>query len=152
MTNQVNGAVQVLPEKLHKALLEYERQKQDLDDIVKIKTDYVINELYPKLTKFKKWWYGQPEHLNGNGQKFYTACKAYGGSGYSEYNSLTQFSNLRELKFISEEDYNLCYKFYGYYGESSTYNDLKAMLDCGQPIYVNPSQAKFINEYYRESV
>lgn len=55
--------------------------------------------------------------------------------------------NLLSGGLITKETYREFGKYFNNYDYT---NDLSEMIKCGEPVYLNPQQASFVNKFYKE--
>lgn len=151
MTNQFNGAVQVSPDRVRSALNNFIDIYRQSNGKIKESKQYLVKNNQYKLNSFQRWWYGSKHELEQGEDvyKFKMMCRWHKDCKHTSMLD-DYLLNLVDLGLITQEEYEDNAKMFSWF--RTCYRYLKAMLDCGQPIYVNPSQARFINEYYKEGI
>lgn len=138
-----SGAVLVDNKRIQNACDNYKVVSEERNEYVNKFIDILTQE-FEGLSWWQKFCYND-DPLWGLEKFQYVLKKKYKvfyGGRYSKHN----LDGLYKGLVISEEVYDK-YNF-GYHHDKRY--DLMTMIRCGEPVYLNPSQAEFVNRFYNE--
>ena len=138
-----NGAVLVYNKRIQNACDNYKVMDKERDKFIKSVTDTLTQE-FEGLSWWQKFCYND-DPLWGLEKFRYVLKKKYKVRVISNWHKY-DLDSLYQGHVISQEDYDK-YDF-GYHHGTSI--DLMTLIRCGEPVYLNPQQARFVNRFYEE--
>lgn len=141
---EFTGAVLVCNKKITNAIENYREIEKEWDDIWIPIVKGLIDE-YKELSWWKKFWH--------DGSAFgvydyqYVMCIKYGAKVNGKFDSVEK--NLLNAGLITQEIYGIFETYFNSYDHSDT---LEVLVKCGEPVYLNPQQASFVNKFYKEEI
>lgn len=130
-----NGAVLVENKRINNAYNNYSKINEHHKEVLEAAKEKAIAEV-DTWSGFAKWWYKDET-------PFDMWVKRYRLSFFC-----SSVHTLYHKEFMSEDTYNWCDR--SAWGLKSDMNDLYAFVSCGEPVYLNPHQARLVNEFYKE--
>ena len=138
-----DGAVLVDNKRIQNACDNYKVMDKERDSYI---NNYIttLTKEFEDLSWWQKFWY---EDCPVWGlEKFQYVLKKKYGVGYRSNWTKDTLRGLYQGGVISEEDYDKLN--FGYYHNIMV--DLMTMVRCGEPVYLNPQQARFVNKFYED--
>lgn len=141
---EFNGAVLVSNRKIENALNNYLSLKSEYEKEIKRCEDKLASQIGDL-----SWW-DNFMYKDGDKDWFKVYERKYKGK-YLRFWRNTWLENFRSVGLVTMETYKV-YEYIDdnlpYYGKYAS--ELKSLVQAGEPVYLNPSQASFVNKFYVE--
>ena len=138
-----DGAVLVDNRRIQNACDNYKVMSRERAEFIN-KFITILTQEFEGLSWWQKFCYND-DPIYGLEKFRYVLKKKYGVDYYSNWYE-HDLIGLYKGGVISQEDYDKLN--FGYYHNIMV--DLMTMVRCGEPVYLNPQQARFVNKFYED--
>lgn len=141
------GAVQVDRERIKKFLDVWKENSQwydnRMDEIINKATKH-FNQWWDEKSWLGKWWWDEYKNVSGMKVllwwlKYEKDVRGTNSMFFSHNHLIYCLIELNEIPSLSRWDYLVLNK--------SMHSNIKNMYECGEPVYLSPSQARLVNEF-----